>query len=371
MAEALAERGHDVHVVTYHLGGSEPLRGVDIHRTRNVPFYNKLSPGPSAVKLAVVDPLLALKLRRTLREQRFDVLHAHHYEGLLVAAAARVGTSIPLIYDAHTLLRSELRYYGADMPVNFKARFGGWLDLRLPKLADHTVCVTESIRERLTGPGGLDPERASVIMNGVEVEHFAPARAGPRTDPRPTVIFAGNLAAYQGVDLLLRAFAKVTTRVTDARLVIASGSSFAEYEPLARELGIRERLELLAPTFDELPALLMSADVAANPRPDGDGVPVKMLNYMAAGRAVVSFAGSAPGVVHRENGWLAARGDVAEFADGLAALLEDPALAREIGQRARQHVLDHCRWSLVAERCEAIYRSLLDARAPHLVGARR
>lgn len=363
MAEALAERGHDVHVITYHLGYGELPAQVHVHRMANLRFYRKRSPGPSPVKLAIVDPLLARRLRRTLREQPFDVIHAHHYEGLLVAAAARVGLRIPLIYDAHTLLSSELPYYNFGLPKAVKRAVGRWFDRQLPKLAEHTICVTQTIRERLIGECGFAPERVSVIMNGVEVEHFDPAaQAATRTHERPTVIFTGNLAGYQRIDLLLQAFQQVIASIPDARLLIASDSSFAPYEALARQLGVREHIELIdSPKFDELPALLAGADVAVNPRTDGDGVPVKLLNYMAAGRAVVSFASSAPGVIHGQTGWLAEPGNVRQFAEGVVALLRDPEASRRLGQAARRYIQDNCRWPLVAERCEAVYRALGEA----------
>jgi len=177
-------------------------------------------------------------------------------------------------------------------------------------------------------------------------------------------IFTGNLAEYQGIDLMLRAFKIALERVPEARLVIASDSSFAPYEGLAGELGIADRIDLVhSPTFDQLPALLASADVAITPRVGGDGIPVKLLNYMAAARAVVAFAGSAPGVVHGENGWLAAPGDIAGLADGIVTLLQQKELARRLGAAAQQYVQTNCRWETAAERCEVVYRSLLQKAA--------
>jgi glycosyltransferase involved in cell wall biosynthesis len=174
-----------------------------------------------------------------------------------------------------------------------------------------------------------------------------------------TLIFTGNLAEYQGIDLMLKAFKHVVARVNDARLVIATDSSFAPYEDLARELGIRDRIDLVAsPAFSELPGLLAGADVAINPRTNCDGVPVKLLNYMAAGRPVVSFDSSAPGVTHDKTGWLVESGNDEAFADGIVALLKDSRRADEIGRAARDYVVEFCSWPKAAERCEELYRDL-------------
>jgi glycosyltransferase involved in cell wall biosynthesis len=198
----------------------------------------------------------------------------------------------------------------------------------------------------------------------VELEHFDPQKYPARAPSHaPTLVFTGNLAEYQGIDHMLEAFARVVRRVPEARLLIGSDSPFAPYEGLAARLGIRDRIDLIhAPAFADLPALLARGDVALNPRVDCDGVPVKLLNYMAAARPVVSFKGSAPGVTHEENGWLAPSGDVDAFAGGIVALLQDRPQAERIGNAARKYVARNYRWPVVAERCEALYNQLIAER---------
>ncbi len=364
MAEALADRGHEVHVATYHLGSGPVAPAVRVHRIRDVPAYRKLSPGPSYRKLVQVDPLLARLLRQLLRELSFDVLHVHHYEGAIVGAMARRGLGVPMVYDAHTLLMSELPFYPLGLPAGVKRALGVWLDRSIPRLADHTVTVTQTIRDRLVNDAGMSPERVTVISNGVEFEHFDPSAypRAPETRP-PTLVFTGNLAEYQGIDLMLKAFARVVQRVPAVRLMIGSDSPFAPYEALATRLGIRDRIDLIhVPAFAELPGLLARGDVALNPRVDCDGVPVKLLNYMAAARPVVSFDSSAPGVTHGDTGWLARSGDTDEFADGVVELLENRRKAEHIGRAAREFVAQNFRWPVVAERCEALYNRLIAER---------
>lgn len=347
-------------MATYHLGAGPVAPNVQVHRIGDVPSYGKLGPGPALGKLLRVDPALAALLRRLLRRERFDVIHAHHVEGVLVSAVARVGLGVPLVFDAHTLLASELPYYRLGLPSGAKAALGRFGDRLVPRLADHTACVTETIRAKLVGPGGIDPNRVSVVSNGTEIDHFDPARVRPVL-PRSgrTLIFTGNLAEYQGIDLMLKAFQRVAADCPDVRLLVASDSSFAPYEALARALGIRERVDIEpSPAFADLPRLLASAEIALNPRENADGIPVKLLNYMAAARATVSFAGSAPGVSHGVNGWLATSGDIDAFAAGITALLQDPARARTMGAAARDYVVEHASWPKAAERCERIYESL-------------
>jgi glycosyltransferase involved in cell wall biosynthesis len=354
-AEALARRGHEVHVVTYHLGEPCEAPPFVIHRIADVPTYRKYSPGPSWQKLAVVDPLVIRRLKQLLRDPGFDVIYAHHVEGLLLALAARGRRQIPVVFDAHTLLESELPFYRIGLGQTLKAGIGRALDSVLPRLAARVIAVSEEIRRGFEEHSPELTGRITVIPNGVELDTFeirpAPAGAGSNT-----LIYTGNLAAYQGIELMLRAFAALRGKRQDVRLEIVAESGFAEYEPLALELGVRDSIDLLALSFPDVPKRLAAAAVALNPRTRCGGVPQKLLNYMAAGRPIVSFAGSAKHLRHGEDGWVVANDDVDGFADAIDHLLEDRSLARAIGDNAREYVRAERSWESVGKRIEQVFR---------------
>jgi len=360
LAEALARRGHDVHVVAYHLG--EELRDPPfrVHRIagRWLGLYRKTSPGPSYRKLAVLDPLLARELSRCIESCRIDLVHAHHYEGLIVGRLVR-RRGVPVVYDAHTTLETELPYHSVWLPSFLKRGIGRFLDRRLPPLADHTIAVSEGVRERLLR-AGADPASITVVVNGVEAEAFQPP--GNERPDAGTVIFTGNLAPYQRIDLLLEAFSRVRARRPDARLVIVTGSSFEPYAQAARDLGISEGLVLRDEPFERIPALLAGAEVAVSPRADGDGVPQKILNYMAAGKAIAAFRGSAGPLEDERTGLCAESGSAEALAGAILRLLEDRTLARRLGDAAREEVIRHRSWDAAAARVEEVYARLLAER---------
>ena len=355
IAEAVAKRGHEVHVATYHLGedpGDPPFR---VHRIRDVPGYRRTDPGPTVRKLLHLNPLLAGLLRRLHGELRFDLVHAHHYEGLLIAARALPG--IPIVYDAHTLLSGELPSYRIGLPRRLVRSVAPHLDRHLPRRADRTIAVSEAIRDTLVSLGASKPDRLHVIPNGVEWESFALEPGGATEGP--AVIFTGNLAPYQGVDLLLEAFAKLHARRRDVRLMIVTDSSFAPYEPLAERLGVRNAIELHQATFPQQPALMAAASVAVNPRPQCDGIPQKLLNYMAAAMPIATFEGSAGPVRHEVTGLRVPDNDTTAMAQAMDRLLADRGLARKLGQSAREQARREFSWGQVAERVEAVYREAL------------
>lgn len=360
MADALARRGHDVHVVTYHLGEPTPDPGFEIHRIPNVSTYSKTSAGPSYQKLAVLDPLLALELRRLLRSRRFDVIHAHHFEGLLVADVARSRGAPPIVFDVHTLLESELPYYGLGLPKSFKRRVGRALDSWFPRRADHVIAVTDDIRSGLVGSGAVGPEQVSVIPNGVESDVFVSAKAPTSANGHPRrLIFTGNLAPYQGIDLMLDAFRVVTQRRDDVRLTIATEDSFKPYEQRAMDMGIRSFIDVHEVDFTHVPDLLGQAEIALNPRIECDGLPQKLLNYMAAGRPVVSFAGSAKHLVNGRHGRVVEDRDTEAFAGAIDELLRDTALADRLGAAGKEMVQRELSWEATAQGVEALYQRLV------------
>ncbi|MEA2724919.1 MAG: hypothetical protein QOH59_2690 [Gemmatimonadales bacterium] len=355
IAEAVARRGHAVHVVTYHLGQELADPPFEVHRIRDVPLYRRTSPGPTVRKLFLLDPMLVGLLRRLHREIGFDLVHAHHYEGLLVASQALRG--IPIVYDAHTLLASELPTYRLALPRRLVRAVAPLLDRYLPRRADRIIAVSETIRHALTTHGAATPERIHVIPNGVEWEHF-PAEWGITADA-PTVVFAGNLAPYQGVDLMLQAFALLHARRADARLMIVTDAPFSPYEALARRLGVRGAVDLRRATFPEQPAILAAATVAVNPRVQCDGIPQKLLNYMAAGLPVASFESSAGPLRHEVTGLTVPDGDTAAMAAALERLLTDRVLARTLGDAARDQARREFSWEQVAARVEDVYREAI------------
>lgn len=357
MAEALVERRHEVHVVTYPLGDESQHAPYTLHRV--APGYRRLDPrpGPSWAKLLYLDPKLGARLKALIETGNFDVLHAHHYEGLIAALLARrLSRCIPLVFDAHTLLQSELPYYRTGLPGHLAASIGRLLDRRLPPRADHVITVSERMHDWLRENTPLASGEMSVVPNGVELAHFTTAGdVEVSQDASPHIVFAGNLAGYQGIDLLLPAFATVLARYPRARLSLLTGSASHELRAPIEALGLGDAVRFSDPDYADLPARLGEADVLVNPRIDCDGIPQKLLNYMAAGRPIVSFEGSATLLEHEVNALVVPDGDIEGFAHAVLRLLQSPGLAQALGRAAQEKVVGGYGWNKVAERVEAVY----------------
>ncbi|MBL8077995.1 MAG: glycosyltransferase family 4 protein [Anaerolineales bacterium] len=368
MAEGLAARGHEVHVITYHLGQHIADLPFQIHRIPNVPTYHKVTPGPTYQKIAILDSLLSAKIFRVVQNGQFDIIHAHHFEGLLASLPPARLLKIPLVFDVHTLLSTELQSYAMGIPVNMLERIGDFIDHWLPTHADHIVAVTNSIRKRLINEINISPHKVTTVYGGVESDHFNSDVVSESILQKKTVsisktlIYTGNLASYQGIDLMLHAFRKVLNHRPDTLLKIVTGFSIQPYADLISRLGIQKNLIIENSDYFQLPRQLHSACIALNPRIECDGLPLKLLNYMATGRAIVSFEGSAEVLENEVTGLIVPNHNIDSFALAILRFLEDPQLAEKLGQNAQSHVQEFFVWKTAIKSLELIYNQLLETR---------
>jgi glycosyltransferase involved in cell wall biosynthesis len=374
LAEALAQHGHKLDVVTYHLGQSVDSLPFQVHRIAKVFYYNRVTAGPSLTKLFVLDPMLLRLLLKVAKNADYDLIHAHHIEGVMTALAARgFGLKLPIVYDAHTLAGSELQDYGPEIGAGLKHLLGDFLDHGLARRAESVIAVTDLIKTAFVERGTQSAERIFVISNGIE-DDFVRRADQARHELAETVIeeetkqerldatvfmFSGNAAAYQGIELMLKAFALVLQQIPAARLRILSNESFAEYQSLLCAMGIEENISISSVELDELPGMLVQSDVLLNPRTQCAGIPQKLLNYMAAGRPVVSFAGSAKILTDRVDALVVENGDVQAFADAMLELAKNRELARALSDAALNLVLARHRWHSMATQTEMVYRDTL------------
>ena len=135
---------------------------------------------------------------------------------------------------------------------------------------------------------------------------------------------------------------------------------------MAAQLGVAHAIEIIRDDFAALPARLSEASIALMPRVECPGLPQKLLNYMAAGKAIVSFAGSAKLLEDEITGLIVPNRDIAGFADAIVRLSDDPALALRLGAAARELILETSSWDKAAERCERVYAGVIGAQSASL-----
>lgn len=368
MSAALVRLGHKVHIVTYPIQEDLPVDGAMTHRV-SVPFLRpgKVVVGPSWEKF-VYDPLMAIKLLWVMWRYKIDVIHAHNYEGAMIGWVGKLLGRRPMLYNAVNTMADELPSYNFIKPKKFAVWLGNLLDKVVPRSADLITVVSDALKDILVS-ANFPADKIIVLPAGVELEMFKHGdgdriREKHGLNDRPVVMYTGAIEEFQRIDYLLQSMAIVAKKIPESRLLIV-GSVFNaaqkdKYLALARSIGVESHIEFIdSVSLDDLPDYLFAADVAVVPRPECPGHPVKLLNYMASHRAIVSFVGGAKGLHHMYNGYLAADHDVAELAHGIEFLLEHPHYRAALGEQAYKTLDGNFDWDTLAKGIVILYRHLI------------
>lgn len=369
MSQALLSHGHKIHIVTYHIGDENPVEGIKIHRIKSIIKPKKIKVGPTWYK-PFFDLLLVAKLCKVIKEENIDIIHAHNYEGALVGYFAKIITKTPMIYHAINNMASELPTFNFIKPKKLAMLLADFLDRLVPRLGGHIIALSEELKTFLLGKG-IPEDKISVIPLGVDAEMFngkSPEIIKNRYNigPRPLVVYAGTLDEFQRIDLLMKAMKLVVGECNDAVLMVVSNilnqAEIEKYKKMAIDLGIDNNVIFTdVVSFDELPFFLASAAVAVVPRFSCPGFPLKILNYMAAGKAIVTFDGSAKGLKNMHNAIVVKNGELEEFAKGILLLIGDRKLAEKLGNNARATVKSEYGWQILAGKIDFIYRKVINS----------
>jgi glycosyltransferase involved in cell wall biosynthesis len=292
----------------------------------------------------------ARALGEALREQGADLVHTHVYHadgvGYLAARRAR----LPVVSTLHGYTGGALHN-----------RFYEWLDRKLLARFDAVVCVSEAQRERMQR-SGCAVEKLAVVPNG-----HASRPPLPRAEARArlglgagdvALGWIGRLSFEKGPDLFVETLARLGPS-GGRGILIGDGAERGRLEARARALGLGEDRVRFAGFRGDAPSLLTAFDaIVISSRTEG--LPVVLLEAMAAGTPVAAFAvGGVPDVLSDRSGWLAPLGDVEALARALRALLGDPDQARARAREAAGILASRFGVERWLEQLDAVYARAL------------
>lgn len=375
---ALQKQGHDVRIFTPRAGGVSPsefdipVNEISLERPDRV-VVGDLQNDPAAgetMAREIRSVMYAVTLRHRLmslfRTWRPDAIYERY--SLLATAgmdiASRLG--IPHILEVNAPLSEEASIHrGVAFSYAVSAT-----ERRILGTTSHTVAVSEPVKYWAESRGA-NPDNVTVLPNGVNVERFQHVhprgtRARYGLDDRPIVGFVGTLKAWHGTDTLIRAIGILSQLKgianTPRLLIVGDGPQRQHLQELAEAKGVDSIVTFTGSVpHDEIPDLISIMDIAVAPYddlPDFYFSPLKLFEYMAAGRAIVA---SDIGQINEcirdgETGLLYPPGDIEALASCIGTLLESPPLIRSLGESARQDAIAHHSWN----RNAAIVTSLIE-----------
>ncbi len=340
--KALSELGHQVDLLTYHIGKDVDLPNVQIIRIPSVPFIKKIKVGPSLAKIPV-DALLFWLAIKKLKAQKYDLLHTHEEAGFM-GILLKSWFGIPHLYDMHSSLPQQLVNFRFSRSRLLHAIFS-WLEQKTIESADGVITICPDLYNYVEQH--FEAKNHILIENvvdysqifGVNGKTDFPVFVDPDLEKKVKVVYVGTFEPYQGIDLLIDGADRVIARVPDAHFILVGGreDQVQQYRERIRARGLSAHFTLtgsvspaVAHRFTEF------ADILVSPRISGNNTPLKIYSYLRSGKPVIATRHITHTQVLDDRVAILTEPEPEAFAAGIVEAITDAEKRRKIVENARR-----------------------------------
>jgi glycosyltransferase involved in cell wall biosynthesis len=299
----------------------------------------------------------------------YDVVHFRNIWDGFHLAQNKKRLGYKTLFEVNGLPSIELKYHypGLDSELLSKIKEQ---EIAALHLSDAIICPSRVTRDYIASLG-LDRSLVTVIPNGVSASDFSPTPLPARNGRVPTLLYIGTLADWQGLDVVVKALPKILER-RDVHLQIVGRGRSRQRKMLAkqiRKLGIEEHVTVLpAVPHHEIPALIADADICIAPLGLNDrnvtqgACPIKLLEYMAAGRPLLASNMPIVRELIREDvdALLFSPNDPADLARQAVSLLDDFELSQRLAESASERALTKFTWRESQKKLVKVYEKLIN-----------
>jgi glycosyltransferase involved in cell wall biosynthesis len=296
-AETLAQRGDSVEIFALRrrpdIPKEEIVSGVKVYRIQD--RFSKSIRTKTQYLATLLRFLLvsSWEVSRRHWRERYDIVHVHNIPDFLVFAALYPKlTGAKIILDVHDIVPELFAAIFKEPPhsiwvraLKSMERFSAWF-------ANHIILSNHLWLEKYTSRAA-PKDKCSVFINHVDTNIFHPRRREEGSG-NPVIIFPGGLQWHQGLDIAIRAFRKLRSRILNAEFhIYGDGPMKQPLITLTKELGLGDSVRFLEPRgLKEIAELMAQADLGVVPkRADSFGneaYSTKILEFMAVGIPVVA-----------------------------------------------------------------------------------
>ena len=334
LVAALRATGHEVLVV----GPPAYAKATLGRESSAVAFARRVLPGFVAelAELAYTIPGY-LRLARAARDFAPELLYERANLFYLAGALLARRGGLPYLLEVNSPLAQERAAFGHLALRSLAA----WSEHFVWRRADRVLPVTEVLAD-MVAAAGVARDRIVVVPNGIDLAAFPEAQPGDARGDEVVLGFVGFVRAWHGLDAVLRAMAASGDGPRVVLRVVGEGPARPALEGLAAELGIAERVRFTGlATRDAVPGMVAGFDIALQPAAVPYASPLKVFEYMAAGRAIV--APDQPNIrevlADGRTALLFPPGDAAALWAAVRRLAQDATLRERIGAAARAEAI--------------------------------
>lgn len=340
-----AEQGVLADLLTYGEGEDIDIPGVRITRIPRFRFLGPVPIGPSLKKL-FLDIWLTWWTVGLLLRHRYDFVHAHE-EAVFWCRFLKPLFGFKLAYDMHSSLPQQLTNFSFT-DSSLLIRIFSLLEKSALEHSDAVITICPDL-EGYALTQGVSQDRLFLIENSifddVRLANSAQAPGGPTPEhqdaalAKPAIVYAGTFEAYQGIDLLLHAFARVHRERPDVHLLLVGGTpeQVRAMRALAERLGVAGACRLTGRVPKDLAwRYIENATVLVSPRVTGTNTPLKIYEQLASGKPLVATRIWSHTQVLRDDVCTLVEPDASDLARGLLETLNDEGESSRRAQKARQ-----------------------------------
>jgi glycosyltransferase involved in cell wall biosynthesis len=305
LAERMVQRGHEIRVIDYEIlwqteGKKELLSKREVHNVSRI-FPEVKIPviRPPILKIPVLDYVSMLfsysrEIERQIREFQPDLIMGNDILTTWLAFRAAQRHNIPPLFysiDIDYLL----------IPYRFLQPLGKWMESWNIRNADIVLSINEGLRE-YTLRMGAKLEKTCVIRAGIDLEKYDPSKVtgddirhqyGIGRDDT-VLFFMGWLYHFSGLQEVVQELAKIKDAYPNLKLfIVGDGDAYEDLKALREKHHLKDCMILAGKQpFEKIPQLIAAADICLLPAHDNEImhyiVPIKMYEYMAMGKPIVS-----------------------------------------------------------------------------------
>ena len=364
--------------ITHHLVAPRQLQGEATVEHAGLTFHHTPAPTGRTARLPVLNYLAESRAteRRILalaQRERIDIIQAHS-PALNGLAAVRAGRclGIPVVYEVRAFWEDAAVDLGRTREGSVRYRATRALETSVLRRADAVTTLCQGTRDDMVARG-IPAEKVTIIPNAVDPAGFSVSRRPENLLRRelglgdaPVLGFIGSFYRYEGLSLLVEAFAQLRARVPGARLLLVGGGPEAEaLSALVKAQGLEGAVIMPGRVpFSEVGAWYDLVDIFVYPRLRmrlTDLVtPLKPIEAMASGRIVVAsdVGGHREIVTAGETGYLFPAGDIAALGRTLMRALAERESWPAMTAAGRRYVERERNWDAVCARYAPVFERL-------------
>jgi len=371
--QALAELGYKVDLLTLPFGEKKEITGVRIIRTSNIFLSRNVPIGPSLLK-AMFDVLLLFKGLWLIFINRYDVIHAIEDAGVIGVILAGIA-HCKFIFEKH----SDPSSYRKGPLRNLVMLLYAKVERFSIKHADTVITTGHGLAKQALAMGYSMPVHhipdipSSLTESSEQKTAEIRKKLGAGKDEL-LITYVGSFAVYQGIDMMFAAIPEVIDKYLNAKFVIIGGTAdeIAEKREWLSKKGVKSRLAtdvikdegcvifIRKVPPDELPNYLSASDVLLSPRLAGINTPLKLLDYLKAGRAIVATDIESNVLILDQTTAVIVKPEASDFSKGICRLLEDKNLRVGLGENGQKLIKEKYNFIEFKNKLSLCYEKVLE-----------